>query len=74
MTREVESTGMVRIDKETRFYLSNALSGEKVGLREIEPRVWQVDFMQKDLGYFSENKKEFIQKPPAERRALESHV
>ena len=74
ITREVESNGMLRIDKPRRFYLSYSLSGEKVGLREIKPKIWQVDFMHQDLGYFYENKKEFIQKPPAEQRIMESNV
>ena len=34
-----------------RLYISTALVGQTIGLRELEKETWQVDFMQTNLGY-----------------------
>lgn len=57
----VHPTGMVYLGKRRKFYLSNALSGEKVGIREIKPKCWLVSFLGHDLGYFNEKTKTFSQ-------------
>lgn len=34
--------------------LSEVLSGQNVGIKEVEDKVWLVSFMDYDLGYFDE--------------------
>jgi putative transposase len=34
--------------------LSQALSGQRVGIKQVEERIWLVSFMQYDLGYFDD--------------------
>ena len=53
-TLKVEQGGMVTYGRKFRFYLSQALKGEKVGLREISPKRWLITFMNYDLGYYDE--------------------
>ena len=38
--------GKLKID------LSQAFAGQKVGVKQIEDRIWRVTFMQSDLGLF----------------------
>jgi len=32
--------------------LSQAFAGQKVGIKQVEERIWLVSFMQYDLGFF----------------------
>jgi len=57
----VQPSGIVRLRKNHSFYLSQALSGENVGFREIEPQQWLVTFMNMDVGYYNENDRRFLQ-------------
>jgi putative transposase len=34
--------------------LSQALAGQRVGIKQVEDRIWLVSFMQYDLGYFDD--------------------
>jgi transposase InsO family protein len=44
------------------FFLSLALRGERVGLREVDDGVWLVSFMSLDLGHFNERTATFERK------------
>lgn len=48
---EVSSIGLVHLTGRRQVYLSKALAGELVGIREEDPDRWLVTFMQLDLGY-----------------------
>lgn len=64
MVRTVDEAGRVYLRKRTSIHLSAALRGEDVGLKEIKPYIWQVNFMTHDLGVFDETTKIFSQKQP----------
>ncbi len=64
IVRTVHDCGTVHIQKRIKFYLSAALAGEELGLKEIKPYVWQVHFMAHDLGIFDETTRVFHQKQP----------
>jgi putative transposase len=55
----VGNNGQIYYSKRVNFYLSTALAGERVGLREIEPRQWLVSFMSYDVGMYDESKGKF---------------
>lgn len=65
LTRKVEDGGTVYISQNARFYLSLALTGENVGLREILPKQWLVTFIDHDLGCYNEDTKIFSQNIPS---------
>ncbi len=48
--------GFIRIDRGSQLYLSKALAGERVGIREEEPDRWLVTFANLDLGYVEPNR------------------
>jgi transposase InsO family protein len=52
LARPVNNNGAVYLYQNTTFYLSLALAGEEVGLREVRPNIWLVSFMDHNLGYF----------------------
>ena len=54
MTKTVYKDGHVSIGRKRAFYLSEALAGQQVGLREVKERYWLVSFMDKKLGYLDE--------------------
>ena len=60
----VNNNGAVYLHRKSTFYLSLALAGEEVGLREIRPGIWFVNFMSYDLGYFDERCSAFRQDNP----------
>ena len=41
------------------FYITAALAGEMVGLREVDTKLWLVSFMHYDLGYYNEGMGKF---------------
>ena len=42
----------------TKIHISSALTGQHIGVKEVEEGIWLVSFMDYDLGYFDlENKK-----------------
>jgi len=56
----VSAYGEARIGgKGTRFYLSQALAFETVGLREVEEGRWLVSFLDFDLGHYDERERRF---------------
>lgn len=59
-TRTVDSGGHVLFGgRGTSFFLSHALVGEVVGLREVDDGRWLVSFANLDLGYFDEKTRRF---------------
>ena len=61
----VDSTGLVWIGRKKRFFLSELLSGERVGLREQEEGLWTISFTNYDLGHYDEKEGVFfpLEKP-----------
>jgi len=54
--RRVKSCGKLALTGKNRdFYFGRALTGEKVGIREMEERRWLISFMDVDLGHYDEN-------------------
>jgi hypothetical protein len=54
--RSVLVTQCGRICIENRkISLSTVFAGQWVGIREIEPRIWLVSFMQYDIGFFDQD-------------------
>ena len=45
--------------KKLKINFSQVFSGQKVGIKEVEDRIWLVSFMDYDLGYFDEEGKRF---------------
>lgn len=54
VTRRVSSSGHVRLTDNIRIFVSEALRGERVGLREVDVGIWAVSFMTTEIGTFSE--------------------
>ncbi|HEX3397317.1 MAG TPA: hypothetical protein VHS76_11515, partial [Steroidobacteraceae bacterium] len=53
--RTIMVTHCVRICiGERKINLSRAFSGQLVGIREVEEKIWLVSFLDFDLGYFDE--------------------
>jgi transposase InsO family protein len=50
-TLTVCNRGFLRITRQTRVYLTLALTGQRVGIREEEPGRWRVSFSTIDLGF-----------------------
>jgi transposase InsO family protein len=53
LTLAVNQGGHIRVNRKV-FFLSHALTGQAVGLREIDRGRWLVSFMSLDLGYLNE--------------------
>lgn len=67
LTAEVYPNGVVAIKKgRLKFHLSQALSGEAIGLREDDVGRWTVSFMNLDLGTFDQKAGKFC---PADQPA-----
>jgi len=45
--------------KKLKVHISKALANQPVGLKLVDPGVWQVDFMDYTLGYFDEESRQF---------------
>lgn len=65
--RRVTSSGHLVLGRQQRLYLSAALAGENVGLRELEDSTWLVSFAAVDLGHWNLATKSF--EPMTPRRA-----
>jgi transposase InsO family protein len=63
LTRPVGDNGTVCM-RGHQYVLSQALAGELVGLRELDPGRWLVTFMSLDLGYLDEREKRFERNVP----------
>jgi hypothetical protein len=54
----VASNGTVKIGK-LGFHLTDALAYQPIGIREEDPGLWRVSFMELDLGLFDGDEKKF---------------
>ena len=45
--------------KKLKIHVSKALANQPVGIKEIDHRIWQVDFMSYTIGYFDEESRKF---------------
>jgi transposase InsO family protein len=71
--RKVLRCGRINLGKrERRCYISTALSGQKVGLREINDELWLVTFMNLDLGHVDMKRSMF--EPMPQNTALREPV
>ena len=50
----VTSCGRICINSK-KINFSTAFAGQKVGIKEVDDKIWLVSFMNYDLGYFDEN-------------------
>jgi len=57
-TLRVSHCGRMCFNK-NKIHLSQAFSGQDVGIKEIGDRIWLVSFMDYDLGYFDEDSELF---------------
>jgi len=53
-TIQVTQCGRICIRKR-KINLSTVFGGQLVGIREVEDKIWQVSFMEYDLGFFDED-------------------
>lgn len=60
-TRKIGKSGEFRY-KDKRIYVSQALAGENIGFREIDPQIYVVHFMDNELGIFDQQKGVFSAK------------
>jgi hypothetical protein len=58
-TRFVTKSGSIRFD-ERDIYLTRALTGQRVGLRQVESKTWLVSFMDFDLAYLDLSNKTLV--------------
>lgn len=65
--REVHEHGQIRF-KGTRYFLGQALFGQRVGLARIDPRYWFVCFMNLALGVLDLSRGKFLDERQALRR------
>lgn len=49
--RTVMKTGYIRLPEERRCFITRALTGSRVGVRETEPNLWLISYANLDLGY-----------------------
>ena len=57
--RRVTGSGTGTEKADRKLYISNALVGERVGLREIENRRWLLTFLDIDLGVVDKSEHSF---------------
>lgn len=60
----VRSPGVVVFSKHARCYLTQALVGERVGVREIEDYKWLITYATLDLGVYDAREDLFEPLPP----------
>jgi transposase InsO family protein len=58
--RIVRPPGIISFAKHSQCYLSQALVGEKVGIREVTDGYWLITYATLDLGYFDERDMAFV--------------
>lgn len=73
-TRQVYSCGSVSIPGSRRCYISSALAGLNVGLREIDTALWLVSFMDLDLGVVAAGEKKLKIEPHQPFTGSHNHV
>jgi transposase InsO family protein len=58
LARAVGRTGFVQLNR-VKFFLTQALAGQHVGLREVDDGKWLVSYVQLDLGHYDERTQRF---------------
>lgn len=68
-SKYVGATGKLKIAKNIEFHLTEALSEQKVGIREEDIGLWRITFMNLDLGLFDAHERKFrpFQQPQSPR-------
>ncbi len=56
-TRRVQKSGVIRFNGGRRVFISDVFAEQQVGIREVEDGVWSINFMDYELGYFSQDNK-----------------
>lgn len=64
MTKTVYKDGHISFGRRRVYYISSALAGQPIGLREVREHFWLISFMDKKLGYLDERKRKVVQKVP----------
>lgn len=54
MVKTVRKDGHIRFGAKRDYYISAALVGEQIGLREVKDQYWLVSFLNQKLGYINE--------------------
>ena len=54
----INDTAMPSVDASwsTKINLSSAFAGQTIGIREVDDQIWQVSFLEYDLGYFDKER------------------
>lgn len=55
----ITNCGRICIGRKLKIHVSKAFANQPIGLKYIDPGVWQVDFMSYTLGYFDEESHKF---------------
>jgi len=55
----ISNCGRICIGRKVKVHISKAFANQPVGLKRVDPGVWQVDFMSYTLGYFDEESRKF---------------
>lgn len=72
IVRRVRHNGWFRFQHRA-IYLSKALAGQDVGLREVDDRLWLVSFMNLDLGYLDARSMTFVEQLGSKDVSCSSH-
>lgn len=58
-TRRVQKSGAIRFNGGRRVFITDVLSEQQVGITEVEDGIWSINFMDYELGYFSQEDQRF---------------
>jgi putative transposase len=72
MVRRLRRNGWFRFNHHA-AYLTKALAGQDVGLREVDDRLWLVSFMSLDFGYRDACRMEFLEERQRSKISCVSH-
>jgi transposase InsO family protein len=61
--RTVSNCGSINLGKGKRVFISEAMGGQALGLSEEDYGIWQVSFMEYELGFFDEESMKFTPGP-----------
>jgi hypothetical protein len=73
IVRRVRHNGRFRF-RHRSVYLTMALVGQEVGLREVDHELWLISFMNLDLGYLDSRKMELLLEPNQIKAACSSNA
>jgi len=58
--KRISCSGHISIRKGHHYYISAALAGRMIGLREVDEKLWLVSFMDLDLGHIDTKQRRFV--------------